>query len=555
MCIWAGYFGFGDERALSRLLSAQANIYVGENFALGVRGCGCDSARLSVVPQGEITLTAGHGDPFTSVSIHPYNSTVCLKRNPFGQSSLYTTQIGSVVWFASEAGLLAQLPGGMPQLDAAALHGYLCFSYVPTPQTLITGVQALPAGEHRVIHANGAVHRDNQAAWQEGPHLEIDEEDAVRQLRQRLRESVAHRLDRAHEVGVFLSGGLDSSLVAALLVEAGAKLQLYTLDFGPPHDAELAYARAVAAHLRQPLHLVPARPADVRAALRPTAAALAQPFGDGVTVPLYLLAGAAARRVDVIFNGEGGDQLFGGWANKPMIAAELYRAQNDNREAAYLNTFHRLYGLTDQFYTASARQAVAQVAVSDWVRPALNAPGFDSLLHRLRAANLWLKGAQNIAPRVQQLAAAHGLSMHAPFFDVALAQWTFALPPDWFLRGACEKYLLKRAAEPYLPADIIWREKRGMGAPTTDWCLGPLRREIEVCLHPRRLRRAGWFEPDAIQKLRRGDMLLGDFRQRRVGEILWLLLMLHLWLEERGSGWRWPTHRKERVDEMYSLRA
>jgi asparagine synthase (glutamine-hydrolysing) len=134
-----------------------------------------------------------------------------------------------------------------------------------------------------------------------------------------------------------------------------------------------------------------------------------------------------------------------------------------------------------------------------------------------------------------QLAAAHGLRVRAPFFDRALADWTFSLPPDWFLRGACEKHLLKRAAEPYLPPAIVWREKRGMGVPTTEWCLGPLRRDLARCLSPTRLRRDGWFDPASLATLLRGQDQPQEYRRRRLGEKLWTLLMLHLWLDTHAQ--------------------
>jgi asparagine synthase (glutamine-hydrolysing) len=157
-----------------------------------------------------------------------------------------------------------------------------------------------------------------------------------------------------------------------------------------------------------------------------------------------------------------------------------------------------------------------------------------SLLHRLRAANLRLKGAQSIAPRAAQLAAGCGLRMRSPFFDRSLAEWTFSLPPEWLLQGACEKALLKRVAEAYLPPEIVGREKRGMGVPLTDWCQGGLRCEVARRLSPARLRRDGWFEPRAVAALRRGEDHAREFRRRRAGEKLWTLLMLHLWCDVHG---------------------
>ena len=474
-------------------------------------------------------------DAGCSATIAPDDGALTLACDPFGLHGVAYAQTGGTFWAASDPRLLRDLPGVSCGLSPAALHGYLCFSHVPTPLTMTAGVSALPAG-HRLTVTSGRMEEEDGPAWREREPSPLDADAIAVELRGLLRVAVARRLGSERDVAVFLSGGLDSSLVAALLAEAGARAHLFTLDFGPPFDAELACAHRVAAHLKRPLHVVPARPAQIRNALEATGAALSQPFGDGVVVPLYLLGQAArAHGLDTVFNGEGGDQLFGGWANKPMIAAELYRPASGDleaeREAVYLATYHRFWGQTDQLYTPSARAAVAGQDVGAWVRPALTADGLPSLLHRLRAANLRLKGAQNIAPRAVQLGAAHGLRVQMPLFDRALADWTFDLPAEWFLRGACEKYGLKRAVEAFLPAEIVWREKRGMGVPTTEWCLGPLRRQVGHWLSPRRLKRDGLFDPDAVARLRRGEDHAGEFRRRRVGEKLWTLLMFHVWRE------------------------
>jgi asparagine synthase (glutamine-hydrolysing) len=412
---------------------------------------------------------------------------------------------------------------------------------VPTPLTIIDGIDKLPTGSRTRFWASGEERSDRSANWREHEHQNLDQEEAIITLRGLLRDSVARRLGNEREVGVFLSGGLDSSLIAALLVDLGVKVHLYTLDFGPPFDVELPVAKQVAAHLGQELNIVPAHPAQIEAALVPTAAALSQPFGDGVTVPIFLLGQEAAGRVGTIFNGEGGDQLFGGWTSKPMIAAELYGGNGYDREQAYLNTYHRFFGLTEQMYTKRAQSVAGPADPGHWIRDALNAEGFSTLLHRLRAVNLWLKGAQNILPRATQLADAHGLRVRSPFFDRALTEWTFGLPSELLLQGACEKYLLKKAAEPYLPPDVVWREKRGMGVPTTQWCLGPLKREVRRRLSSGRLKRDGWFNPTAIKELRRGNDEPGEFRYRRVGEKLWALLMLHTWLDTREKPVPWPS--------------
>lgn len=542
MGLWAGYLGSGSESALRCLLGNTAQIRTGAGYGIGVRDSHSAHATLTVTTSGCLTVATGtSAEAGSSATVNLCGPTLNLRCDPFGLHGVYVAQVGSVTWAASDPRLLLQLPGVSSRLDPAALYGYLCFSYVPKPLTLIAGVTSLPAGARMTIRPDGTRQCVTDAAWCELPTLDLPEEDAIAELRQRMQTAVARQVGNEREVGVYLSGGLDSSLIAALLVRLGVHVHLYTLDFGPPYNREMPYAQRVASHLDRKLTVVAATPSHVRSALVETASALYQPFGDSVTTPLYLLGQAAARKVAVVFNGEGGDQLFGGWTNKPLIAAEVYGRQGYDREQAYLQTYHRFYGLEDHFFAPAARAAVTGLDVGEWVRPALNVGGFTSLLHRLRAANLWLKGAQNIAPRVTQLGAAHGLRMCTPFFDRDLAEWTFALPPEWFLRGACEKFLLKRAADPFLPPSVVWREKQGMGVPATEWCLGPLRQETARWLNPRILTRNGWFVPSAVSALRRGDDHPGEYRSRRIGEKLWTLLMLHMWCDVQGQPMDWPT--------------
>lgn len=541
MGLLAGGTGRVAESVLRALLGPGACLHAGAGFAIGVADTGGARAVLRVAADGVVEASVGAVERAgCSVRYDPVARVLWLRADPFGMHTLYMLRREGAFWFASDLRVLRRLPGYEAFLDPIGLHGYLCFSYVPTPRSALCGVSTLPAGCCLEVGARGDVIRVETAVWQEGPVGAFDPGGAVSLLRALLQRSVQEQASGLGEAGVFLSGGLDSSLVAALLVEAGVRVHLFTLDFGGAYRGELAYARQVAAHLGRPLHVVPCGEGQVRGALRATAAAMEQPFGDGVTVPLYLLGRAAAQVTGVVFNGEGGDQLFGGWNNKPMVAAELYADAGCGREAAYLATFHRFYGLTDRLYAPRARGLLCRVDMGAWIRDALEREGSGTLLHRLRAANLEHKGAQNIAPRARQLGEAHGLRVCSPFFDPVLARWTFGVPPEWFLQGACEKYLLKRVAEVYLPAAIVWREKRGMGVPTTEWCREGLRRVVGGLLSARCLRRDGWFCPDYVAGLIRGAEEVAEFRQRRQGEKLWLLVMLAVYREVHGLhriGW------------------
>lgn len=535
MGILAGVIGHIELEKLKRVLGSQAQFHTEDGCAVSIANSGGEPAVLSIAPDASFTASIGNTDYAGCAAAYSSHSrTLALSCDPFGLHTLYTLQRDNAFWFASDLRILHRLCGDTACLDPVALHGYLCFSYVPTPKSVLLGVETLPAGRHITVHEGTRRTLADSAGWTEKPTSEQDQDTSVSQLQRLLQESVLRQSGAEREVGVFLSGGLDSSLIAALLLEAGVRIHLFTLDFGAPCNIELPYAQQVAAHLGRPLQIVPCGIKQVKAALLPAAAAMYQPFGDGVIVPLFLLGKAAAQMTGIVFNGEGGDQLFGGWNNKPMIAAELYGGSDYDREDAYLATFHRFHGLTDRLYTPRARAALRCVDAGQWVREELEQEGFHSLLHRLRAANLKHKGAQNIAPRARQLAEAHGLRVRSPFFDPELAHWSFSLPPEWFLQGACEKYLLKRVAERYLPAEVVWREKRGMGVPTTEWCQGGLRWTLNRLFAPRRLRQEGWLEPGFIRALRKGEEDRGEFRRRRRGEKLWPLTMLAAYQEAHG---------------------
>ncbi|WOD39815.1 asparagine synthetase B family protein [Nodosilinea sp. E11] len=526
-----GYWGYGDEAALGQTLSelvAQTEL--------------SDWQRRGLVTPGDsrVALSASgvNADAWVTVTA----DCLTLGRDAFGRMPLYWMQRDQTIWFASRLRWLLPLVRDqekLPQVNLAALYGYSCFSYVPTPLTPVAGVRAVPAGIEQTWGGDGAGQVFSPTShslvnWRESPTQLEDEATAIAQLQALLKTAVERQIgDLGDEpVGVLLSGGLDSSIVAALLVQAGVRVRAYTLDFGENGLPEWPYAEQVAQFLGIPLVKVEATPRRIREAISATAMALELPFGDGVTVPLYLLNQAASQEVGVIFNGEGGDQLFAGWTNKPLIAASLYQA--DHPEGIepfahqYLRTFHRLWGCEAQVFQPAVLGEIQTLNPEDWLYPALDPTAAQGLLHRLRRATLMLKGAQNIHPRATNLALAQGLRVRSPFCDPDLAQWTFGLAGTLCLRGACEKYILKRAVEPWLPADIVWRPKRGMGVPLTFWCLNEWWRDLGQWLNPGVLAAEGIWQADLAFRTALGD-LSGTIQGRRIGEILWLLVMWQQW--------------------------
>lgn len=504
-----------------------------EKFVCNIIYIGCNS--VPTLPENTIVAMSASGfyEPDTWVRLEA--DRLILGREAFGRVPLFWTQQNNVIWFASQLKLLLEIREN-PEISIAGLYGYSCFSYIPNPLTPVNQIFSVAAGNEVIFDIDNIGYPDVRKVyqWNELQEQIKDENTAISQLQKLLKNSIEKQITdlKDEPVGVFLSGGLDSSIVAALLVQAGVKVRAYALDFGQFGISEYPYAEQVAQFLNIPLIKVDASPQNIKNAIIPTVKALDLPFGDGVTVPLYLLNKVAAQETQVIFNGEGGDQLFAGWTNKPLIAAGIYQAEypqkNESFIHQYLRTFHRLWGYEKQVYQPEIYTQIQSLNAQEWLLDALDARFCPSLLHRLRRASLMLKGAQNIHPRATALGFTQGLNVRSPFCDLLLAEWTFQLSGELCLQGACEKYILKRAVENWLPSEIIWRQKRGMGVPLTSWCVKNFWRDIGNWLNPGILKGENIFYPDIAAQIITGQ-LGGNIQGRRIGEILWLLMMWELW--------------------------
>jgi asparagine synthase (glutamine-hydrolysing) len=521
----------------------------------GIAVCGSHAtleASEARVPGGahseglKATLAAAGAGKAADVWCKAGGGGLTLGRDVFGRATIFWTRTDDAVWFATRLGLLLSVVGGA-SVSVAGFYAYGCYSYVPAPLTPVTNIHAVPAGSE-TVWSGTAPEAPPQThtlyEWREADAQTLDEKEAARSLRSLLEESVAEQLGRTagEPVGVFLSGGLDSAVTAAMLVRAGARVRAYTLDFGMEYSSEVPYAEQAAGALGIPLTKIPVTANSLRGALDSTAARLDGLYGDGVTVPLSLLCEHARREVSAVFNGEGGDQLFAGWTNKPLIAASLYghaadpafphstKAGEETFAARYLRTFHRLHGHEAGVYTPAVQREIAELDPLAPLARALDPAYTRGLLHRLRRANLMLKGADNIQPRATSLGLSYGLDVRTPFCSRRLAEWTFGVGGELWLRGGCEKYLLKRAVEDLLPPEVVWREKRGMGVPLTPWLNGRLCRWSQRRLRPRELAREGLWQADAARRIMDGE-LSGQVQGRRIGETLWLMLMWRAWCE------------------------
>ena len=353
-----------------------------------------------------------------------------------------------------------------------------------------------------------------------------------------LAESVRARLLPSYKrIGVALSGGLDSTIIAALCraVLDRQQIMAFTLDFGPPWSDEVATAREIARHLDIPLFIVDASPDAILTNVNAATAAMISPYGDAVCVPWFLLGKAAADAgCSALFSGEGGDQVFGGWANKPMVT-EL-ALTGAPLESVYAKTFHRFLDDIQDLINPQHLQDANDKAfdVHAWIRSCLPQESDLSLLATLRHLNFATKGGGTILPRFTELVEAHKIDAHAPFFDTALVTAASCMPDSTILDGATDKAILRRMVSELTSPEIATLPKRGMGVPSTHWATGDhaLGKQVRKVLGRRNKHRDQRIQQEYVDMLMSGIVDAPDaYRRRRLGERIWTLFQWEVFRE------------------------
>jgi asparagine synthase (glutamine-hydrolysing) len=331
-------------------------------------------------------------------------------------------------------------------------------------------------------------------------------------------------------VGVFLSGGLDSSLVTAEVARRhDGPVKTYAIHFGADYPHELDFAREVAERCGTEHEEVLIRPESFLPRLRRIVWHLDEPIGDPITVPNFELASHVAAEQRIVFNGEGGDPVFGGPKNLPMMLHHWYgHAREENfREKRYLASYRRGYEILASVLTPEWRRRIdPERDLEGILRPFFRGERPRALLNKLMTINIRLKGAHLILPKVERMTQASGLTAHAPLFDERLIRLSFEMPPRLKLARGVEKLVLKRAYADSLPESVIARPKSGMRVPVHFWFQKEMRRYARKLLGRRELDRAGIFEPREVEGLLRYESERGP---GRFGLRLWMLLTFEIW--------------------------
>ncbi|WP_354638697.1 asparagine synthase [Kitasatospora camelliae] len=455
-----------------------------------------------------------------------------LIRDHVGARTVFYARAAGCWAAATSLRVLRHWPALATGLDTAAVRSFLTFAYLPGEETLLRGVREALPGRILRLRGDGSVREERfwepaEALWAEP----LPAGEYALGLRGLLEDAVRRRLPATGEAAVLLSGGVDSSLVTALAAKLHTRsVRTYSVSFGEELPNELGYSGLVAAHCRTSHRVLTVSGAQVAARLADTVALLDGPVGDPLTVPNLLLAEAvAADGPRVVLNGEGGDPVFGGPKNLPMLVSELHRDDPAPlaRAEAYLRSYRKCYEDLPRLLTAQVLRELADAPPpTRFVAPYLRPGPMRTLLNQLLHCNLRTKGAHHILTKVERLTAARGLQGRSPLFDRRVVDHAFATPPRWKLNGTAEKWVLKEAVRDLLPATVIDRPKSGMRVPVQRWLSGPLRELSGDLLLGPRARQRGLFREDTVRTWMRGDGLLLP----RQGGKLWLLLTLELWL-------------------------
>ncbi|QHY96612.1 Asparagine synthetase [glutamine-hydrolyzing] 1 [Streptomyces sp. S4.7] len=463
-----------------------------------------------------------------------------LVRDHMGARTLFHARAGRgdrAAWAASTS---LRALRGWPALETGlhlpAVRSFLTFAYLPGRETLLRGIHEVLPGRCVRLRPDGS--SAEETYWE--PAEVADERPAAehaRELRELLESATARRLPAAEPVGVLLSGGVDSSLVTALAAKLHDRtVRSYSISFGGDAPNELAYSGLVAAHCHTEHRVLTVPGEAVAARLPETVALLDSPVGDPLTVPNLMLAGAvAADGMSVVLNGEGGDPVFGGPKNLPMLIHELHREEAgvDSRARAYVDSYRKCHVDLPVLLTPGVLAELSQAPpVTDLLAPYLTRGRMTSLLNQLLHTNLRTKGAHHILTKVERITASQGLEGRAPLFDRAVVDHAFRVPPRLKLAGTSEKWILKEAVRDLLPPTIVDRPKSGMRVPVQQWLDGPLRELGHDLLLGRSARARGLFREDTIRSWLRGE---GTLLPRQGGK-LWLVLTLELWLRSFEVG-------------------
>jgi len=488
-----------------------------------------------------------------------------VARDRFGEKPLYYGVFDDKLIFASEPKVLLENPSVKSEINLNALRQYLSFDYVPAPASIYKNIYKLPAA-HLLTLENGEV--KTRRYWNLSFHKNGNTptiEKAAEELREIVSDAVRMRLVSDVPLGILLSGGVDSSTVAAFAVKhSSEKVKTFSIGFEEDSFDESKFARQVAEHLKTEHYedkLSVEKAADL---ISEIGLWLDEPMSDGSLLPTFLLSRFVKKYVTVALGGDGGDEIFAGYPmyfghkmarvydsiprflrsgliepvvnNLPVSNKNLsfdYKAKRFIAASKYdsVTRHHSWFGSfsVDHQNDLLTRDVLTQTS-SDIYKGAKDLLKFtdaETEIEQMQFLDMNFYMAEDILTKVDRASMAVSLEVRAPFLDPRVAQFAAGLPLEYKLKGSKGKYILKKAVEDLLPKNILQRPKKGFGIPIAKWLKGRLNPLMHDALAPNRLKNQNLFNADYVQKLIKEHETGAASHHKQ----LWTLLVFQLWYD------------------------
>lgn len=485
-----------------------------------------------------------------------------LARDRVGKKPLLYAQLNGQLVFGSEFSALLQHPDVGRDIDHDAIHQYLSFMCVPAPLTAYRAIRKLePGSTLRWRKGDLKIER----YWQ--PNVEkkiaISEEEAGKRALELLRDAVKVRLMSEVPLGAFLSGGIDSSAVVALMAEASSEpVKTFSVGFEEQDFSELAHARRVAQHVGADHHEFIVKP-DALEVLPTLVEHYGEPYADSSAIPTYYVARETRKHVTVALNGDGGDETFGGYERyAAMKFAETYRRLPESLRTSFIqkavnlvpsspvkrsrardlkrfiesaslpkiDRYLRWVSVFDtdgkeSLYSEAFRRETQTTRAADLLSSSFESSNGKGIVDAALLADMKTYLPNDLLVKVDIATMAVSLEARSPFLDQHVIEFANSLPEKFKVRGTTTKYLLKRMLKPILPPEVLNRRKMGFGVPIGHWFRGKLEPFLRETLLSEKALNRGLFKPDAVKQL----VELHTRGERDYAHKLWTLLMLELW--------------------------
>lgn len=558
-----------------------------EARGIGFRGYSDTEVLVTLIEQEGVAQALRQAVGMFALAVWDRESRILsLARDRFGEKPLYYGQVSGGLAFGSELKAIRAHPGWAGLIDRAALTLFMRHNYVPAPHSIYEGIRKVEPGT--IVSFAGPTHTtptivkywSARVAAEAGfaNQARLGATEAVDELDHLLRESVRGQMISDVPLGAFLSGGIDSSLIVALMqAESGRPVQTFTIGFREATYNEAPFARVVAERLGTAHTELYVTPTEALAVVPKLPTLYDEPFADSSQVPTFLVAQMARSHVTVSLSGDGGDELFGGYwryflgarlwqriRSIPQVARRVasaglrwlsprvwdgvlgpaFRIAPKRFRVSFPgDRIHKLAGIlasptAEQLYhdLNSHWRSPAVVVVGGLEPPTVftdptQLAAVDGMVPRMMYLDSVSYLPDDLLVKVDRASMGVGLETRSPYLDHRLYEFAWTLPLEYKVRDGTGKWLLRQLLSRYLPPSLFERPKMGFGVPLEHWLRGPLRDWANDLLAPDRLRREGYLRPEPIQALWR-EHLSG---RRNWQYLLWDALMFEAWLGEQAG--------------------